>query len=68
MIFVILSIVEVLMNKVALWISVRADDWTTELAIIASNEMRLHYLWDFYYCSGNDITQRKSFYFLTQCQ
>ena len=51
MIFVILSIVEVLMNKVAPWISVRADDWTAELAIIASNEMRLHYLWDFYYCS-----------------
>ena len=31
------SIVEVLMNKIALWISNRGNDWTAESAIIASN-------------------------------
>ena len=37
MTFVLPSIAEVLMNKVALRIIVRADDWTAERAIIASN-------------------------------
>ena len=31
------SIVGVSMNEIALWISVRVDDWTAEKAIIASN-------------------------------
>ena len=31
------SIVEVLMNKIALWISNRGNDWTAESAMIASN-------------------------------
>ena len=30
------------MNKIALWISVRADDWTAEVAIIAING--IHFL------------------------
>ena len=33
--FVVSSIAEV--NKIALWIRVSADDWTTERAIITSN-------------------------------
>ena len=37
MTFVLPSIVEVLMNKIALWITVRANDWTAERAFIASN-------------------------------
>ena len=37
MIFVLPSIVETLMNKIALCITVRADDWTAERAIITSN-------------------------------
>ena len=28
------------MNKIALWIGVRADDWTAELAVIASNNSK----------------------------
>ena len=36
--FVVPYIVEVLMNKITLWINIRAKDWTTERAIIASNE------------------------------
>ena len=31
------SIVKVLMNKIALWISNRGNDWTAESAMIASN-------------------------------
>ena len=31
------SIVEVLMNKIALWSSNRGNDWTAESAMIASN-------------------------------
>ena len=37
MISVLPSIVETLMNKIALCITVRADDWTAERAIITSN-------------------------------
>ena len=32
------SIVEVSMNKIALWIRVNVDDWTAERTIIASND------------------------------
>ena len=35
--FDVSSIFGVSMNKIALWISVRVDDWTAERAIIASN-------------------------------
>ena len=38
MTFVVPDIVEVLMKKLALWISIRANDWTAERAIIASND------------------------------
>ena len=38
MTFVVPSIVELLMNRIALWISIHANDWTAERAIIASNE------------------------------
>ena len=38
MAFVARSIAEVLMNKIALLISIRTSDWTTEIAITASNE------------------------------
>ena len=31
------SIVEVLMNNLALWISNRGNDWTAESAMISSN-------------------------------
>ena len=31
------SIVEVLMNKIAWWISNRGNDWTAESAMIVSN-------------------------------
>ena len=34
---IVSGIVEVSMNKIALWISVDADDWTAESVIIASN-------------------------------
>ena len=34
---VVSSIVELSMNKIALWISVPVDDWTAELAIFVSN-------------------------------
>ena len=37
MIFVVPSIVGVLMNKIALGISMHANDWTTEKTIIASD-------------------------------
>ena len=40
MTFVVPSIVEVLMNKVAFWISIRANDCIAERAIIASNDKR----------------------------
>ena len=30
------------MNKNASWIGISADDWTTERAIIASNEMQIN--------------------------
>ena len=33
------SFVQVSMNKIALWISIRVDDWTAERAIIASNAL-----------------------------
>ena len=36
--FIATSIVEVSMNKIALWISVGLDDWTGESGIIFSNE------------------------------
>ena len=39
--FVLPSIVEVLMKKKPLWISVRADNWTAELAVIASNDAKI---------------------------
>ena len=42
MIFVVLSIVEVLMNKIAHWISIRFYDWATESAIISSNVTMYH--------------------------
>ena len=35
---VVSKIVEVSMIKIALWICVGVDDWTVEIAIIASNE------------------------------
>ena len=34
MTFVVPNIVEVFMSKIALWISIRANDWTAERAII----------------------------------
>ena len=37
MTFVVPSSIEVLMNKITLWISIRANDWTAKRAIIASN-------------------------------
>ena len=37
MTFVVPSIVEVSMNKLPLWINIRANDWTAERAIIANN-------------------------------
>ena len=33
------SIVEVLMNKIVLWISKRGNDWTAESAMISSNDV-----------------------------
>ena len=33
------SIVEVSMNKIAMWINVCVDDWIAELVIIANNEL-----------------------------
>ena len=38
MTFIVPSVVEVLMNKIALWISIRANDWTVGSAIISSNK------------------------------
>ena len=38
MAFVVASIVEVLMNKIALWISIRGNDWTAKSEIISGNE------------------------------
>ena len=35
--FVVLTFVEVYMNKIWLWISLCVDDWTAERVIIASN-------------------------------
>ena len=40
--FIVSNIVDVSMNKMALWISVGVDDWTAKLAIIASNK----YIWN----------------------
>ena len=37
-----LSIVQVSVNKIALWISVRVDDWTAETAIIANNDIMIY--------------------------
>ena len=34
------ALLEVSMNKIALWKNVRIDGWTAELAIIASNVVR----------------------------
>ena len=36
-----LSNVQVPVNKIALWISVRVDDWTAERAIIATNDIMI---------------------------
>ena len=36
---VVSRIVEVSMNKIALWIDVRVDDWTAKRAIIARNDI-----------------------------
>ena len=33
-------LLEVSMNKIALWINICTDDWTAERAIILSNEVR----------------------------
>ena len=33
------ALLEVSMNKIALWENVQIDAWTAELAIIASNEL-----------------------------
>ena len=38
MTYLVPTIVEVLMNKIALWISTCGNDWTAESAMIASNE------------------------------
>ena len=35
---IVSNIVEVYINKMALWINIRVDDWTVELAIITGNE------------------------------
>ena len=43
MAFAISSIVGVSMNKIALWIGVRENDWTAECAIIASNDSVAYY-------------------------
>ena len=45
MTFVVPSIVEVLMNKTALWISIRANDSIAERAIIASDVVGLKLLY-----------------------
>ena len=37
----VLSIVGGVNEQIALWINVNADDWTTETAIIASNEIEV---------------------------
>ena len=42
MTFVVLSVVVVLMNKIALRISVRINDWTAESAIISRKEIFLN--------------------------
>ena len=39
--FVVSGIFVVSMNKIALWIHVRVNDWTAERAIIASNERQM---------------------------
>ena len=39
---IVLSIVQVSVNKIALWISVRVDDWTAETAIIANNDIMIY--------------------------
>ena len=31
------ALLEVSMNRITLWINVRADDWTVEMSVIASN-------------------------------
>ena len=38
MFFTVPSTIEVFMDKIALWISIRANDWTAERVIITSNE------------------------------
>ena len=41
MAYVVPCIVEVSMNKIALWISNRGNDWRAESAMIASNDTEL---------------------------
>ena len=37
------TLLEVSMNKIALWLKFLVDDWTAELAIIASNDAEKNY-------------------------
>ena len=56
------------MKKIALWISVRVDDWTTELAIIAGNVPDEKQRWmdgSFVSCKLNWLSVINSRYF--QC-
>ena len=41
MTFLVPNILEVLIDKIALWISIRGNDWTAESAITSSNEENL---------------------------
>ena len=49
MTFVVPSIVEVLMNKIALWISISVNDWTAESEIISNNEGCCHNIINIYF-------------------
>ena len=45
--YIVSSIIEVSVNKIALWISVGVDDWTAERVLIASNgSLFLACCWD----------------------
>ena len=42
MTFVVPSIVDLLMDKIALWIRIRASDWTVKRAIIANDMLHFY--------------------------
>ena len=46
MTFFVPSIIDGVMNKIALWIRIRENDWTHKRAIIASNNEVLHFYKD----------------------